>query len=85
MKVSQRAATDVLTRDGETAILVDETVVRLGDLSSTLYALCASPVDIRVLANELEVQFGAPADRSSLQATTAAVTEMVRAGVLIRE
>ena len=82
MKVHQTPATDVLTRDGETAVLVEGTVVRLGELSSTLYALCERPIDVKVLANELEAKFGAPADRTALRATTDAVLEMVRAGVL---
>ncbi|MEO5746843.1 MAG: hypothetical protein ABIQ61_02675, partial [Ornithinibacter sp.] len=62
--------------------LLGESVVRLGELSSVLYALCESPIDVDVLANELEAQFGAPADRTTLRATTDAVLEMVRAGVL---
>ena len=85
MKVRQRAATDVLARDGETAILVDGNIVRLGELSSMIYALCESPVDIWVLAAELEARFGAPADRSTVQATTDSVAEMVRAGLLTHE
>jgi hypothetical protein len=83
MKVQQRVATDVLVRDGETAVLLGDIVVRLGELSSVLYALCEGPIDVRTLAQELESRFGAPADRTSLRATTEAVTEMVRAGVLL--
>jgi len=85
VKVHQREATDVLARDGETAVLVGEHVLRLGALSSMLYALCESPIDVGALANELEACFGAPADRSALQATAEAVAEMVRAGILTEE
>lgn len=82
MRVRQSPATDVLERDGETAVLVDDIVVRLGELSSVLYALCGQPIDVTDLARALEARFGVPAGRSSLDATKDAVEEMVHHGVL---
>jgi hypothetical protein len=82
MRVRQSPATDVLERDGQAAVLVDDIVVRLGELSSVLYALCEQPIDVTDLARALEARFGVPVGRSSLDATKGAVEEMIHHGVL---
>ena len=82
MKVQQSPATDVLVRDGETAVLVGDVVVRLGELSSLLYALCEQAIDVTDLARALKARFGVPVGRSSLDATKDAVEEMIHHGVL---
>ena len=82
MKVQRREATDVLTCDGETAVLIDETVLRLSELSAVIYALTEDPVEIGRLARELESRFGVPEGSSSLDSTREAVAELVRRGVL---
>ncbi|GAA4403406.1 hypothetical protein GCM10023153_33400 [Ornithinibacter aureus] len=82
MKVQRRDATDVLTRDGETAVLIEGTVLRLSELSAAVYSLTAHAVEVSRLAGELERRFGAPAGCSALEATEAAVAELVRRGVL---
>ena len=82
MKVQRREATDVLTCDGETAVLLGETALRLSELSAVIYALTEVPVEIERLASELESRFGVPEGSSSLDSTRDAVTELVRRGVL---
>ena len=83
MTVRRRRARDVLVRDGETAVLVTGRVVRLGELSSMIYALCAEPIEVEQLARALETSFGAPEGISVVQATKDAVADLVRHGVLV--
>ena len=54
MKVQRREATDILTRDGETALLLDATVLRLSELSAAIYALTEDPVEVSRLAADLD-------------------------------
>ena len=82
MKVQRAQATDVLERDGETAVLVNDVVIRLGELSTVVYRLCEQPVELAHLAGALEAKFGAPVGRSLLDATKDAVAEMIHHGVL---
>ncbi|MEO6021381.1 MAG: hypothetical protein ABIP45_14145 [Knoellia sp.] len=84
MTLRQAPVIDVLTRGGETAVIVTSTleVVRLGELGSMLYGLCSSHSNVMTLAAELERVFGPPAGMSSLDATQSAVADMVSAGVL---
>lgn len=82
MKVRRREATDVLTRDGETALLIDDTVLRLSDLSAAIYDLSENVIAMNRLARALETRFGAPATSTSLEATEQAVAELIRHGVL---
>lgn len=86
MKVHRRheQVVDWLTRDGETIVLSRRRVLRLSPLSAAVFALTEEPVDMEHLARELEGRFGAPADRSTLDATNDAVTELVRHGVVRR-
>jgi hypothetical protein len=72
----------VLRHDGETAVLVDEAVVRLSEISSAIYDLCVTTVDVTTVAARLHEQFGEPADATMLDATNAAIAEMIAAGVL---
>ena len=78
----RRPPADVLVRDGETAVLVDGTIVRLSELSSTLYAECSTEKSSTELSRSLEAAFGPPHDVSALEATERAITEMVAHGVL---
>lgn len=82
MKVRRRPAADVLVRDGETAVLVDGTIVRLSELSSLLYAECSTEKTSTELSQCLETAFGAPPDLPALEATERAIEEMVAHGVL---
>lgn len=83
MRVRRRQAMDVLTRGGETAVLIDGTVLRLSELSAVIYDLTKDPVEVGRLAGELESRFGAPdGSTSSRDATEDAVAELVRRGVL---
>ena len=82
MKVQRREITDILTRDGEAAVLVDEVLVRLSELSAIVYDLTEEPVDVVHLAHMLESRFGAPEGRTTLDATHDAVAELVRHGIL---
>lgn len=83
MKVQRREAADVLTRDGETAVLLTKGgLVRLSALSAAVYALTEESVEVDALARDLESRFGAPAGQTSLDATKDAVTDLVHHGVL---
>ena len=82
MKVQRREATDILTRDGETALLLDATVLRLSELSAAIYALTEDPVEVSRLAADLESRFGAPEASTSREATEQAVAELIRHAVL---
>jgi len=83
VKVQRLKVTDELTRDGETALLVDGLLVRLSELSALVYALTEEPVEVRRLAHALESHFGAPEGRTSFDATQDAVAELVRHGILL--
>ena len=82
MKVQRREVTDELTRDGETALLVDGLLVRLSELSALVYDLTEEPVEVGHLAHVLESRFGAPEGRTTLDATQDAVADLVRHGIL---
>jgi hypothetical protein len=82
VKVQRREASDMLTRDGETAVLVDGVLVRLSELSALVHDLTEEPVDVVNLAHVLESRFGAPEGRTALDATRDAVADLVRHGIL---
>ena len=82
MKVRRRPATDVLVRDGETAVLVDGTVLRLSELSGKLYAACSTEKTSAELSQSLEAAFGAPPDLPLLEATERVIQELLGHGVL---
>lgn len=82
MRVRRREPADRLTRDGETLLLYERQVVRLGPIGSAIYETAAAPVELAQLAEALEATFGAPPDGSLLAATTAAVQDLLRQRVL---
>lgn len=86
MKVQRRhgEVTDWLARDGQTVVLARGRLVRLSDVSAMVFALTEEPVEVEELAARLESLFGAPGDRTALDATKDAVTELIRLGVLRR-
>jgi hypothetical protein len=82
VKVQRCEVTDELTRDGETALLVDGLLVRLSELSAMVYAFAEEPVEVGHLAHLLESYFGEPEGRTSLDATKDAVADLIRHGTL---
>ena len=86
MRVQRRhdQIVDWLTRDGETVVLARRSIVRLSDIAAKIFDLTEQPVEIETLARQLEAEFGTPDRGSALQATTDAVTELVRHGVVRR-
>lgn len=84
MKVQRQPVDDLLTRDGETAVLVHGKALRLSDVAVAIYHLTEHETEVEALADALESQVGAPADRSTLEATREAVRAMVRHGILRR-
>ncbi|HQE32933.1 MAG TPA: hypothetical protein PLG38_13055 [Propionibacteriaceae bacterium] len=82
MKVQRLEATDVLTRAGETAVLIDGVVLRLSEISAEIYALTEHLVEVSRLATDLESRFGAPEGTTTRQATDAAVAELIHHGLL---
>ena len=84
MKVQRCPVDDLLTRDGETAVLAHGKALRLSAVAVAVYDLTEHEIEVESLAEALESQVGAPADRSTLEATEAAVAMMVRHGILRR-
>lgn len=78
----RREPADRLTREGETLLLYERQVVRLGPIGSAIFETAAAPVELAELAEALEAAFGAPPDGSLLAATTAAVADLLRQQVL---
>lgn len=79
MKVQRNTAVDTLIRDGEMAVLLEGgNLVRLTDLSATIYDLATEPLDVDELASVLSGRFGEPEQRTTLEATQDAVAELVR-------
>lgn len=84
MRLVRREADDVLTRDGQTAVLMDGEVRRLSALSAEVYALLEAPLDIEELARELGSRFGSPEGTSVAEATKNAVADLIRHGIIRR-
>ena len=84
MKVQRRPVDDLLTRDGETAVPPHGNALRHSAFSVAVFDLTEHEIEVESLAEALESQVGAPADRSTLEATEAAVAMMVRHGILRR-
>lgn len=82
MRVCRREPADSLTREGETLLLYERHVVRLGPIGSAIYETAAAPVELADLAEALAATFGAPPDGSLLAATTAAVQDLLGQRVL---
>ncbi len=82
MKVVRREPTDVITREGEQAVLIDGHLLRLSPLSMLIWELTDEPIDVEHLARELEERFGTPQGESPLNATKDAVADLVHHGVL---
>ncbi|MFC7488071.1 hypothetical protein ACOCJ7_18095 [Knoellia sp. CPCC 206453] len=84
MKVQRWEPTDELFHDGEVAVLIRGSVVRLSALSTAIYTLTEQPLDVDELSRELQSRFGVPPDSSTLQKTKDAVAELIRFGILHR-
>ena len=82
MRVQRCEVVDVLERDGETAVLLADGIVRLSELSALIFDLTEEPTEVGDLARELEARFGKPADQTSLDATKDAVADLVHHGIL---
>jgi hypothetical protein len=78
MKVKRGDVTDVLSRDGETAVLIDGHALRLGVLGAAILELAEDWVDVEELAAALAARFGPPETSSATAATKSAVTELLR-------
>lgn len=76
------APTDTLTRDGDTLLLYDDHVVRLGALGTAIIAECRRPIGVPALAGRLTARLGAPDDADAHAATLSAVEQLVADGVL---
>ena len=84
MKVQRRPVDDLLTRDGGTAVPPHGKALGPSAVPVAIYDLTEHEIEVESLAEALESQVGAPADRSTLEATEAAVAMMVRHGILRR-
>lgn len=81
-RVQLIAPTDSLTRDGETLLLYDDHVVRLGALGTAIVAEVLRPISVATLADRLTARLGTPEATDAHAATRAAVERLVADGVL---
>jgi hypothetical protein len=72
----------MLTRDGETAVLLPDTVVRLSAIGAAIFDLTEQPVELEELAALLGARFGVPDDSTAQEATARAVADLIQHGVL---
>lgn len=84
MKIVRWAPDDAVLREGEAAVMIRGSVVRLAPLSTVVFTLTEQPIDVEDLARELEAHFGVPSDGSTLHKTKDAVAELIRYGILRR-
>lgn len=73
---------DLLVLDGEGLALYPDQFVRLGPLGSCLIAAAEAPRTIADLAYALTDAFGLPPEGDAVDATRAAVADLVAQGVL---
>ncbi len=74
---------DVLERGGESLLLYDDHVVRLGLLGGAVFEECARPICLTSLAMGLRDRFGSAGDAGDeLDLTRAAVDDLLAQGVL---
>lgn len=73
---------DLLVLDGEGLALYPDQFVRLGPLGTCLVAAAEAPRTIGDLADALTDAFGSPPDGDAVDATRAAVADLVAQGVL---
>lgn len=69
MKVRRLEILDSVTRDGETAVMVNTHVVVLSELASAAFALIDGSVDVDDVTRALVEQFGAPPGVDAREAT----------------
>lgn len=74
--------TDFLVVDGESLVIRDETVYRLGHVATAIVALAAEETSVEALAAALEPRFGAPPEGTLEDAVEAQVSELRAAGLL---
>jgi len=75
---------DRLDDDGESLLLFEGRVVKLGPVGAAIIEVAAGPVDVDVLTSELERRLGSPATGDVAAATAQAVADLLEAGVLER-
>jgi len=73
---------DHLVIDGESIVLFEEHFVRLGPLGTCIANVAESPKTIHELAAALTDAFGSPTNGSAVDATRAAIADLVAQGVL---
>lgn len=75
-------AVDHLVHEGESIVLYEDHFVRLGPLGTHIVMAAETPRTINDLAAALTEAFGGPAHGSAVDATRAAVSDLVAQGVL---
>jgi hypothetical protein len=85
VRVRRLPVTDRVDRDGESVVLVGDTVVRLSTLATRLLDRAEGWTDVGLLADHLVAEFGPPPDgKDAHQAAEAAVDALVTQGLLER-
>lgn len=77
-------AVDVLEHDAGALVLLDTRLVSLGPIGAAVYELCGEDIGEGELVEALELRFGPAPGGTSLDATAAAVANLVSEGVLTR-
>lgn len=76
---------DRLTTDEGTLLLYERELIALTPLAAEVFARCARPTTLDVLAAHLGAEFGAPDGTTLEEATRGVVAELVARGVLARD
>lgn len=82
MRVRRLEILDSVTRDGETAVMVNTRVVVLSELASAAFALIEGSIDVDEVTRVLVEQFGAPPGVDPREATLTLLGELSGQGLV---
>lgn len=76
---------DTLAVDGEAILLLEpDQVVRLSPIAAAVFELAAAGASFGSLLEQIEEQFGVPAEGDASDALQVILDDLVQAGVLVR-
>jgi hypothetical protein len=76
---------DLLRVDDTTLMLYETRLVQLSALAAAIYDLVSEGMTMDALTRHLEEEFGTPPDSTPLEATSAAVEDLVGQGIVAWE
>ena len=83
MRITRVEPVDRLDREGESLLLYERQVVRLGPIGTAIFDRTAVPRDLAELAEALAEEFGPPATGTLIEVTRAAVADLIGQQVLM--